>query len=175
MSSTLFPPSAIPFPPAPGGGFPEYRITVISSITDQVTHQNAVAKSNFDGACSNWTLANLRNRELGLPITDKPAVPVGQVVNTFHDTNSDIIYLWLSEGSPLASPCPDLPALPPTPPANNVDIGVQISGAFYQCQRDDTVASGTNITVPVPLPNGVPAGQYTKSCSPFGCVYQKVA
>ncbi len=127
MKPSNAPLSAIPIPP-PQGPFPAVQVSTIDGITAEVLRETTVAKTNWDGACQNWTLANSRKPD--------PFVPTW--VQTAPDTESQtgVVWLWIQGGSPIV--CPDLPA-PQTPVGpNHIHIGSHLYGNFWTAAQDNT-------------------------------------
>lgn len=165
MSKPLSAPiGAIPFPP-PGGPFLAEQVQQISQITTEVNRENSVAKMNWEAACHDWTLANMRNRDMGLPLTPKPAPFIPQSVQTAPDTdeNSGVMWLWISLGSPVE--CADLPAVPVPLEPNHIHIGNHLYGQFWDAAQDNTYYLGD--PVPGTSDDGV-SGVWKFFQSPMG-------
>lgn len=165
MKPANVPDTALPLPP-PGGAFPFEQAAEISGIQAEIARENENAALVYDTACMNWTLANLRNRELGLPLTPKPATPLAQVLQTTVADKDGVVWIWIAPGSPLRAPCPDLPALPPPTSPNHVHVGRRIHGNWFSTALDDTYdASGPPVSAT--SDDGV-AGTFQKYPAPVG-------
>ena len=165
--------------PATAVAFPFYPVVayampdIVSQFQVGVEHDNQQAALIYQQAVANWTLANTLNREKGLPVQLKPVAPLSKVANVARDAEQTT-YLWVTLGDPVGPPCPDLPALPPTPSDNNVSIGRNIALGWWAAKPDDTAPADYTFTVP-PAAFNVPPGTYRKEMSPFGGWWQKVA
>ncbi len=164
MKPSNAPETAIPIPP--GGLFPQEPLTQIAGIQRVVAMLNSMVTTNFAGACSNWTLANLHNREMAIALTAKPEPPNIQTVVTGSDTDpqSGIIWLWITV-EPMA-PCPDLPALPTPPGPGHIHIGRLIFDNWYAAGQDDTYPV-TAPPVHATTDDGV-VGEFVRVASPVG-------
>jgi hypothetical protein len=76
-------------------------IAVLIKMAEQT---NELRQQQYDGQCAQWITVNVRNRELGLPLTPLPIVPKLITVDTTGE--------WWE--TPQALPAPVLP--PETPP-----------------------------------------------------------
>lgn len=169
------PQGAVPIMPSKDTPFPLVQAQTIAGIERVVSGMNFVATGNANQACANWTQANGRNRDMGLRLVDKPVAPAAQVVKQ-QPEDSGIIWVWIAAGDPVST-CADLPSLP-VPGGLVIDIGVWLSGNWYQVTARDNAPCG--IKVPpdqaqssVRLNGPLPQGVYLKVCSPFGGWYQR--
>jgi hypothetical protein len=146
MRPASVPETAIPLPP-PGGGFLAQQADQIQGIQREVGRENETAATLFDTACTNWTLTNLRNRDLKLPLTPKPAPPTAQVVMASDPDPDGVVWVWIVQDGSLRAPCPDLPPLPVAPGPNHVHILRRITGDWFSAGQDDTYsADGPPVT-----------------------------
>jgi hypothetical protein len=165
--------------PVTAVGFPFYPVVasampvIIGQFQANLDHDNQQAALIYAQACANWQLTNTLNREKGLPIQAKPTAPLSKLGNVARDENQTI-YLWVTLGDPVGPPCPDLAALPPTPPDNNISIGKNIALGWWAALPDDTAPNDYSFTVP-PAAFNVPPGKYRKVMSPWGGWWEKIA
>ena len=136
MKPANVPETAIPLPP-PGGGFLAQQADEIRGIQTEVFRENQNAADIYASARTNWTLANLRNRELNLPQTSKPVAPLSQLVKTSPPDPDGVVWIWIERGDPLGPPCADLPPLAVSPGPNHVHVGRRIYAKWFSCGLDD--------------------------------------
>ena len=137
MKPANVPDTAVPLPPS-GGGFLAQQADQIRGILTEVARENENTTSVYGAACLNWTMANLRNRDLGLSLTAKPVPPLAQVVKTSSLDPDGVVWVWIAPGDPLGAPCPDLPPVPVAPGPNHVHVGRRIYANWFSTGLDDT-------------------------------------
>lgn len=107
ITPTFTPPADAEFLPRLAR-WPEAVETGIAGIQKIIDSQNATALHNFNGVCSDWTTANMRNRDFALPIAPLPIAPNELVLHTHPDIERTGVWIWQDEGAPVAV-CPGLP------------------------------------------------------------------
>lgn len=132
------PETAIPIPP--GGLQPQEPVAQIHGIMVEIDRENANIKANFDHACSDWTVANLRNRDMNLPLAPKPVPPSTSQLMTAEDADPQTGIIWIWQVDTQLPSCPDLPAIP-VRSAGHVHIQRRIYGAWFAPALDDTYPS----------------------------------
>jgi hypothetical protein len=90
----------------PGSPFdPEVvREQQIAALIEMAKQQNVINRQRYDGQSAEWIKVNIRNRELGLPLTPVPIVPKQITIDEKGE--------WWE--TPQSLPAPILP--PETPP-----------------------------------------------------------
>ena len=73
----------------------------IASLRKQADDQNSLHLQQYNGAAADWVTNNLRNRDLGLPITAVPTPPAKIVVD---DSGNDSRIDWPGLQPPILPP-----------------------------------------------------------------------
>lgn len=106
-----------------------------------VATQNANALAKFNQDCTTWTVNNIRNRDLKLPLTTKPPQPTALHFTSSITLDGQSATTAFSIGpDQLGKACPDLPSA--TLPANNVQVGQSLGGGWFGVGIQDTVPYG---------------------------------
>ena len=163
--------TAIPVPP-PGGANPMEQTQFIAGVQQEVVRENTVNLANAQAEFTDWVMTNDRNRMMNIPITPKPPAFVPQVVSTVPDdvATSGVIWMWISEGTPVE--CPDLPPIPTAPGPNHVHIVRLITGSWFAAGQDDTYPATNYPAVAAPPVNATSddgvSGTFVKYSAPVG-------
>lgn len=141
-----YPSNAVPFQFTGAPGLPtvaEMQGACLASIQNAVDRVNALRMGAFTGNCAGWTAVNTVKQKQGQLLDPKPSVPAKQVLNSEVDSATGILFAWITEDSPIAPPCPDLPVVSVS--SNFAHVGVQVWNQYYQCCPDDTMPEGSTV------------------------------
>lgn len=138
--------------------WPSYVPNMLSYFMTYASLTTAGLTDKFTRECADWTSNNLQRRGNGQSLTEKPVPPTPAVFMDATDSETGTVWAWIAPGTQLAG-CPDLPSLPPTPPADNIRIGVRLgtsgTSVWFSMKVDDTCPQGFKTPTPGTSEDGV--------------------